>query len=326
MARPLRIEYPGAVYHVTGRGNAREAIFGDPFDREAFLEILIQSKNIYDVRMFAYVLMDNHFHFLLETPLANLGQFMRRFNITYTSYFNRIHKRVGHLYQGRYKSILVDRENYLSELSRYIHLNPIRTKSMGKRTPEEQWRYLIDYPWSSLKGYLSPSNKKAFVDYSMVLADFGGDNLWGRRAYQKRIKEDLVGELDTKRQVIGQSILGGEQFIQWLKENFFSKKRDRECPGLTELRRYRAEEEIMAIFFKETGKTLEEVKCKTNPLRPVLMDLLYRVGGLTGVEIGKIFDVDYSTVSQSRKRLAMKEKKEKGLRKLIERIETNLSI
>jgi REP element-mobilizing transposase RayT len=326
MARPLRIEYPDAVYHVTTRGSAREPIFEDSFDREAFLEILIQSKNSYDVRIFAYVLMDNHFHLLLETPKANLGQFMRRFNITYTSYFNRTHKRVGHLYQGRYKSILVDRENYLSELSRYIHLNPIRTKSIEKRTPEEQWKYLINYPWNSLKGYLGLSNKKPFIDYSLVLADLGGDNLQGRRAYLKRIREDLVGELDTKRKVIGQSILGGEQFIKWLNENFFCKKRDRECPGLTELRRFRAKEEIITIFLKETGKTLEEVKHKKNPLRPVLMDLLYRVGGLTGVEIGKIFDVDYSTVSQSRKRLAMKEKKDKGLRKLIERMETNLSI
>ena len=326
MARPLRIEYPGAVYHVTGRGNEKKSIFGDSLDRETFLEILIQTKNIYGVRIYAYVLMENHFHFLLETPLANLGRFMRRFNITYTNYFNRAHKRVGHLYQGRYKSILVEKESYLSELSRYIHLNPVRTKTMGKETPKEQWRYLINYPWSSLKGYLSPSNKKAFIDYSLVLADFGGDNLRGRRAYQKRVQEDLLGELDTKRKVIGQSILGGEQFVKWLKENFFSTEKERECPDLNTLRRFRAEEEIISIFLKETEKTLEEVKHKKNPLRLVLMDLLYRVGGLTGVEIGKIFGVDYSTVSQSRKRLAMKLKTDKGIRKLIERIETNLSI
>jgi REP-associated tyrosine transposase len=326
MARPLRIEYPGAVYHVTGRGNERKSIFGDRVDRETFLEIMIQSKSIYEVRIFAFVLMENHFHILLETPLANLGQFMRRFNITYTSYFNRIHKRVGHLYQGRYKSILVDKESYLSELSRYIHLNPIRTKTMKNKTVEERWKYLINYPWSSLRGYLSQSSKKPFIDYSLVLGDFGGDNLQGRRAYRKRTKEDLVEGLDTKRKVIGQSILGGDQFLKRLKENFFPKKRDRECPGLTGLRRFRAEEEIVAIFSEETGKTLEEVKDKKNPLRPVLMDLLYRVGGLTGVEIGKIFDVDYSTVSQSRKRFAMKENKDKNLRKLIERIEAKLSI
>ena len=138
MSRPLRVEYPGAVYHITCRGNEKKAIFRDSLDRESFLEILIQSQKIYGVRLFAYVLMENHFHFLLETPLGNLGQFMRRFNITYTSYFNRAHKRVGHLYQGRYKSILVDGESYLSELSRYIHLNPVRIKGLKNKTPEER--------------------------------------------------------------------------------------------------------------------------------------------------------------------------------------------
>jgi putative transposase len=321
MARPLRVEYPGAVYHVTSRGNEKKSIFRDSFDREAFLDILVQSQYIFSIRLYAYVLMDNHFHLLLETPLGNLGEFMRRFNITYTSYFNRTHKRVGHLYQGRYKSILVDKESYLSEISRYIHLNPVRIKRIKIKTPEERWNYLANYPWSSLRGYLSEKNKKPFVEYSLVLADFGGDTDTGRSAYQKRIKEDLSGELDIRRKVIGQSILGEDQFIKWLKENFHPKKRDRECPGLTELKRYKAKEEIIEIFLKETGNTLEEVQKKKHWLRPVLMDLLYRVGGLTGIEIGKIFNVGYSTVSQTRKRLALRIEKDKNLNKIIDRIE-----
>lgn len=138
------------------------------------MEILIQSKRIYGIQILAYVLMNNHFHFLLETPLANLSQFMRRFNITYASYFNRIHKRVGHLFQGRYKSILVDKESYLSELSRYIHLNPVRIKGMKNKTSEESWNYLVNYPWSSLRRYLNKKNKKPFIEYSLVLEDLGG--------------------------------------------------------------------------------------------------------------------------------------------------------
>jgi REP element-mobilizing transposase RayT len=325
MARPLRVEYPGAVYHITSRGNEKKSIFRDSLDREVFLEILIQSKRIYGIQILAYVLMDNHFHFLLETPLANLSQFMRRFSITYTSYFNRTHKRVGHLFQGRYKSILVDKESYLSELSRYIHLNPVRIKGMKNKTSEEHWNYLVNYPWSSLRGYLNKKNKKPFIEYSLVLEDFGGDTDSGRRAYQKRIKEDLSGGLEVRRKVIGQSILGGDQFIKWLKENFYPKKRDPECPGLTELKRYGAKEEILELFLEETGKSLEELKSKKNPLRPVLMDVLYRVGGLTGIEIGKIFNVGYSAVSQTRKRLALRSEKDKNLRELIGRIE-NLSI
>ena len=326
MSRPLRVEYPGAVYHITCRGNEKRAIFRDNQDRESFLDILVRSQKIYGIRLFAYVLMDNHFHLLLETPLGNLSQFMRRFNITYTSYFNRVHKRVGHLFQGRYKSILVDKESYLSELSRYIHLNPVHTNEHGNKPLEERWHYLVNYPWSSLKGYLSKENKESFLEYSLVLEDFGGNTNSGRRAYQKRLKEDLSGKLEIKEKVIGQAILGGDHFVKRLKEMFYPKGRDRECPGLTELKRYRAAEEILDILSKETGKTLEEVKVKGHPLRPVFMDFLYRAGGLTGIEIGKIFNVDYSTISQSRKRLAQKIERDQGLKKIVARIEKKLSI
>jgi putative transposase len=326
MARPLRIEYPGAVYHVTCRGNDKQVIFKDDPDRLAFLDILSQSIKIYDIRIFVYVLMDNHFHLLLETPLGNLSQFMRRFNITYTSYFNRIHNRVGHLFQGRYQSILVDKESYLSELSRYIHLNPVRTKEFKKKPPEEKWNHLANYPWSSLKGYLDKAHKASFLDYSLILEDFGGDTNRGRRAYEKRIKEELSGQIDIRGKVVGQAILGGDPFIKWVRETFSGGRQDRERPALSELKRYRAVEEVLEILAKDTGKTFEEVRVKGHPLRSVYMDLLYRAGGMTGVEIGKIFNVDYSTVSQTRKRLALKMEKDPVLRKTIERIEKKLSI
>ena len=134
MARPLRIQYPGAVYHLTHRGNEKKAIFHDDADRKQFLALLAQSIEIYDVILHSYVLMSNHFHLLAETPLGNLSEFMRHFNITYTSYFNRRYKRSGNLYQGRFKSFLIDKENYLSRVSRYIHLNPVKIKTMNSKT------------------------------------------------------------------------------------------------------------------------------------------------------------------------------------------------
>jgi putative transposase len=148
----------------------------------------------------------------------------------------------------------------------------------------------------------------------------------GRHAYRKRIKEDLAGGLDIKRKVIGQSILDGDHFVKWVKETFYPEKKDRDCPGLTELKRYSSLEKIVEIFSKETGKTIDEVKNKKHPLRPVLMDLLYRAGGLTGKEIGEIFGVGYSTVSQTRKRLALKTTKDRNLTSIIKRLEANLSI
>jgi len=126
MSRPLRIEYPGAWYHVACRGNRRARIFEDDKDRLRFLKALKESVEAFNVEMHGYVLLDNHFHFLLRTPEANLGRFMQRFNTAYITYYNLRHHKSGHLYQGRYKAILVEADEYLLELSRYIHLNPVR--------------------------------------------------------------------------------------------------------------------------------------------------------------------------------------------------------
>ena len=159
MARPLRIQFENAYYHLTCRGNARQAIFANDTDYAAFLDLLERSGDIYQVDIFAYVLMTNHFHLLVKTPLANLQEFMRHFNISYTSYFNRTHHKTGHLYQGRYKSFLIDADSYLQEVSRYIHLNPVRVKEKTKLTVDEKKRYLKQYRWSSYPGYLSPRTK-----------------------------------------------------------------------------------------------------------------------------------------------------------------------
>lgn len=326
MARPLRIQYPGAVYHVTCRGNERKEIFRDDRDREAFLNILFRSVNIYNIKIYGYILMDNHFHFLLETPLGNLGEVMRHFNITYTSYFNRRHKRVGHLYQGRYKSIVVDKGEYLSVLSRYIHLNPIRTKQMRGKTVKEKIGYLMDYKWSSLRGYIHKGKRDEGIEYETVLSEYGGDNDNGRGAYTRRIQADIADGLEVKDKVIGQSILGGEKFIKWIKEKFLKGEKDRECPPLREIQRYRAKEEILQAVEKETGKSFEEIKGERESIRQIAMDILYRVGGIKGVEIGRMFGVDYSTVSQGRKQLREKMQRDRKLRDLIERIERRMSI
>ena len=128
MARALRIQYPGAYYHVTCRGNERREIYKDDEDRKLFKEKLKVSLEVYAVEVLSYVLMSNHFHLLISTPQGNLSEFMRHFNISYTSAYNRRHRRSGHLYQGRYKAFLIDADSYLVAVSRYIHLNPIRLK------------------------------------------------------------------------------------------------------------------------------------------------------------------------------------------------------
>jgi len=150
MARPLRIQYEDALYHVTCRGNERKAIFRDDHDKNLFLELLNDGLKTYHIILYCYVLMDNHFHLLLETPLANLSKFMRWFNITYTSHHNRRHN----------KSILVEKKSYLHILSRYIHLNLVRTKQEGKLPLSEKKKYLRKYTWSSLLGYIDDTRRK----------------------------------------------------------------------------------------------------------------------------------------------------------------------
>ncbi len=326
MARPLRIQYPGAVYHVTCRGNERKEIYRDNRDRKKFLEILSISISTYRIKLYCYVLMKNHFHLLVETPLGNLGEFMRHFNITYTVYYNRRHRRVGHLHQGRYKSIIVDKERYLSILSRYIHLNPVRVVNRKKRAVKEKIEYLFNYEWSSLPGYIHKRRRENFIDCGMVLEEYGGDNTKGRQAYKKRIYKDIDEGIDIRDKIIGQSIIGGEGFIEWIREKYLKGKKDRESPALRELQSYRAKEEIIEAMEKETGKTFKEIKTSKGSLRQIAMDLLYRVGGFKGVEIGQIFGVDYSTVSQGRKRLREKMQKDLRLNQIINHIEKNLSL
>jgi REP element-mobilizing transposase RayT len=279
--------------------------------------MLKDSREIYQVILYAWVLMENHFHLLLETPLGNLDQFMRRFNISYTGYFNRKYQRVGHLYQGRYKSILVEKESYLSELSRYIHLNPIRVRKMESKTPGEKMKFLYSYPWSTLRGYLESQHKAAEVNvnYGLILKEFGGDNQKGRQAYLKRIMEDVREELEFPGKIIGGSILGREGFIDRVRGRFLVKGLDREISGARQIKSYKAREHIFEVLTNQTGKTEAEIRAEKGETRGLAMELLYRIGGLNGVEIGKIFNISYNAVSQERKRLMAKMKGNPKLKK-----------
>ena len=325
MTRPLRIQYEDALYHVTCRGNERKAIFRDDHDKSMFLGLLNDGLKTYNIILYCYVLMDNHFHLLLETPLANLSEFMRWFNITYTSHYNRRHKRTGHLYQGRYKSILVEKKGYLHILSRYIHLNPVRTKQGENLSLPEKKKYLGEYPWSSLLGYVDNTRRNGIIDYTKVLESSGGNNKKGRGLYWEAICNDLSTGIDIKQKVIGGSILGSDMFIKWIRDKFLTAK-SREIPAVQRLKKYTAKEEIIAALCKETKKSFDEIKKERGVIRQIAMDLLYRVGGLSGTEIGEMMGVDYSTISQGRKRLREKLKGDKHLSQIIKRVEADLSM
>jgi len=219
MARPLRIQYPGAFYHVTCRGNEHRKTFFDDDDRYRFMKLLKESLGIYQVVLYAYVLMDNHFHLVLQTVRANLNEFMRRFNICYTGWFNYRHNTCGHLYQGRYKALLVDADTYLLELSRYVHLNPVRVGQLRRRDYHEKWQYVKGYQWSSLAGYLNTKRVVDFVEYGMVL-----DMIGGRYAYQRFLSGGVRKGLDDIfEDVQYQTILGNNDFIALVKGEYLER-------------------------------------------------------------------------------------------------------
>jgi len=153
VSRPPRIEFAGAVHHVTARGDRREEIFRDDRDRSKFLGYLSEGAERYKVKVHCYVLMENHFHLVATTLEGNLSKWMHQLKTTYTVFFNRRHQVVGHLFQGRFKSTVIEAEKYLLEVSRYLHLNPVRGVALGQGTPIERRELLREYRWSSYRAY-----------------------------------------------------------------------------------------------------------------------------------------------------------------------------
>lgn len=218
MARKLRVQYPGAIYHVVNRGDRREPIFKDDLDRRRFIETLGEACAKTSWQVHAYCLMDNHFHLVLETPLANLVPGMKWFLGTYTGRFNRRHKLFGHLFSGRYKALLVDASGggYLRTVCDYVHLNPVRAKLL---TPE---RPLGDFPWSSYGEYLkTPGRRLGWLRVDRLWGEMGipKDSAAGRRQFERmteeRRKQDEPGEWKAIRRGW---CLGDGQFRQELLE------------------------------------------------------------------------------------------------------------
>lgn len=304
MVRPLRIDYPHAYYHVTCRGNERKNIFKDDRDRSTFLEKLKLSLEIYSVRLHCYVLMSNHFHLIVETPKANLSEFMRHFNVSYTTFYNRTHQRVGHLYQGRFKAILVEADSYLLELSRYVHLNPVRIRSIKSRDYEGQLKYLENYSWSSLGGYLSSRRSKPWVIYQDVLSYVEGS----RKRYARFLEEGIREGYSTPwENLTGQVVLGKEGFWEGVKGKWARGKDEvKEQPSLRVLQSIRPEEILKKVagYFKLRPTELMKRRSEYRDQRALAMEMMYRYGGIKQKEIGRyVGEIMYSTVSHERRRI-----------------------
>jgi putative transposase len=220
MARPLRIQYAGAVYHITARGNEKKAIFKEDRDRKSFLDILANVEKRYHWLCHTYCLMGNHYHLLVETPDSNLALGMRQLNGVYTQLFNRRHRRCGHLFQGRYKSILIQKESHLLEVCRYVVLNPVRA---GMATRPGEWR------WSSYRAVAGKEKAHSCLKREWILSQFGGQRRKAEEMY-RRFVDDGMGKESVWQQVKGQALLGEEGFVEKFKETLAKQADKPEIP------------------------------------------------------------------------------------------------
>lgn len=317
MGRPLRIEYPGALYHITSRGNERKKIYLDEEDRLKFLSILEDYHERYGILIHSYVLMDNHYHLILETPKGNLVQVMQGINGGYTGYFNRKYERSGHLFQGRYKGILVDKDNYLVELSRYVHLNPVRASMV--RRPEE-------YKWSSYPSYIDRRKEVTWVEYVWVLSKFGSNIKKGREKYRAYVEEGLKEGIEETplKAVQGQAVLAGEDFMERIKRMLRGKELSSD---ILERKRFMVMPnpgdviKEVAKAFGTDEELLKEKGRKNNTARKAAIYFAQRYSGLSNEAIGKIFGgVHFSAVSKASERLKKEMADDRKLAKRIEKI------
>jgi REP element-mobilizing transposase RayT len=277
MARPLRIEFPGALYHVTARGNARQDIFIDDEDRHLFLGVLERVVTRFHLLLHAYCLMDNHFHLVLETPQANLSRSMRQLNGVYTQAFNRRHGRVGHVLQGRFKAILVDRDSYLLELCRYVVLNPVRARSTRK--PDT-------YPWSSYRASAGLAAAPAWLSVDWLLSQFGKQRPAAQRKYRAFVAEG-IGQPSPWEQVQGQVLLGSEQFVERLQPGLRDKRPLREIPRK---QRFASRPALARLF---GARTMADRRRRNDAIRHAHLEYGYSLS-----EIGRAVDLHYSTISR----------------------------
>ncbi|MBN1621554.1 MAG: transposase [Endomicrobiales bacterium] len=264
MSRPLRISYEGAIYHITARGNEKRDIFIEDYDRIYFLKLLEKCIHHFKWICHAYCLMDNHYHFIMEITRTNISEGMRQLNGVYTQYFNHKYNRVGHLFQGRFKGILVQKDSHLLELCRYVVINPVRAKKCKKAS---------DYTWSSYRAMVGLEKKPSFLCTDWILSQFSESRSKAEKFYSAFVDEGLQ---DTPwDRLKGQIYYGSDEFILKI------------CKGLDKLK------EIPVLHTTPVRPSLSEIVSKP---RGVL--IANKEHGYKLTEIAKHLGVHYSTVSR----------------------------
>jgi REP element-mobilizing transposase RayT len=317
MARPLRIEFPGALYHVTARGNERSAIFRDEADRAQFIDVVGRLPERFGSIIHGYVLMGNHYHLLIETPQPTLSKTMHYLNATYTGHFNRRHERAGHLLQGRYKGLLIQKDNYLLSVSRYIHLNPVRAGMTRK--PEE-------YEWSSYREYIGKRKSMGWLASGWVLGQFSNDAQKARRLYGNFVEEGIGSAGNPFEELKNGLILGSDAFVSKVKGKL-STGTHREIPQSRRLLRPVTCEDVISTVARKFG--VEETALiqrgrRGNQERRVCIYLSRTLTDMSNEEIAGYFGIGYTAVSHVTSRLREDIQRNRSLRRAVKELEREL--
>jgi putative transposase len=272
MARALRIEYSGALYHVTSRGDRREDIYDDDVDRASFLSLLNDVCESYNWDCHGYCLMSNHYHLLIETVESNLSAGMRQLNGVYSQKYNNRHNKVGHVFQGRYTSILVEKESYLLELTRYIVLNPVRAKMVARAA---------EWPWSSYRAVIGKAEIPSCLNRDWILSCFGSNR---RTSIKRYIDFVLAGKYQGAPwvNVKNKIFLGTDKFVEH---------------GLKLIDDYKDLSEVPRIQRRSPKRSLVHY-AETSTSRNDAIMRAYKSGGYTMKEVGEFFGLGYSMVSR----------------------------
>ena len=334
MARPLRIEYQNACYHIINRGNRRERVFWGDDDYRLFMDKFAEFAELYDVVLYSYCLMPNHFHLQLRTRNANLGKFMQSFLTSFTLIMNHRYNKSGHLFQGRYKAQLIESELYKNKLSRYIHLNPIKIQSLKNEPLEVIRKRLQEYKWSSFRCYIGISKKPKWLNRSHVLSRWGKSATEKMSNYRKYTEEGILtdnsGEL-TEAEI--QNIIGSDSFRDRIIKTFL--KRDfkdidgREQPDLIKINAFSVEDIILVVsnyFDLQSTQQITIRKGRDPEARRIAMYLASKHCRKkeTLSSIAMEFGVKISGLNTARDKFSTRLKIDKKLKKIVSEIERKL--
>ena len=315
MSRPLRIEYPGAWYHVMNRGRRREEVFSTSKDYKLFISVLQETAEMFNLKVSAYCLMSNHYHLLIHTPAGNLSRCMRHINGVYTQRFNRCHKKDGQLFRGRFKAVVVDNDKYLHEVLRYIHKNPLREKLVED---------LDDFVWSSHKGYCSRAKMWNWLHKDFLLTMFSPKSNQAKKAYLEFMQEQEPEEIESfySKKTLA-SILGDDAFKDWIKEKFQDLRFQHDVPESKELALSgKIVRELVCRAFKVEDDVLMHSRRGTENIpRDVAIYLQRKYCGQTLAELGRDYDLaGYSGVSSAFERMKARLLTDRKLKKKVDRI------